>query len=111
LFLCNRFLEDFGSITNPCPIPFTQTQGDYHGKEATGKIQHRTDDRSNLYRLDIAGSPETYAQPTLGGNFMIEFILLLILLQLCWLCATIDCVFAYAVIIFVVFKFAGWIRS
>jgi len=42
-------------------IPFTQTQGDHHGKEATGKIQHRTDDCSNLYRLDIAGSLATHA--------------------------------------------------
>ena len=44
-------------------------------------------------------------------GFMIQFILLLVLLQLCWLCATIDCVFAYAIIIFVMFKFAGLMRS
>ena len=82
-----------------------------NSRRSSWQEKHRKNDRSNLYRLDIAGSIATHAQPTIGGDFMIQFILLLVLLQLCWLCATIDCVFAYAIIIFVMFKFAGLMRS
>ena len=42
---------------------------------------------------------------------MIQFILLLVLLHCAWLCETIDCLVFYGIIIFVVFKFEGWIQS
>ncbi len=42
---------------------------------------------------------------------MIQFILLLVLLHLAWLCESIGCLICYAVVIFVVFKFEGWMQS
>jgi len=102
-FPCNRAFQDTPQI----PINTFYS----NSRRSSWQEKHRKNDRSNLYRLDIAGSIATHAQPTIGGDFMIQFILLLVLLQLCWLCATIDCVFAYAIIIFVMFKFAGLMRS